>query len=76
VELYLHSPICLHGVVLKIAQGQLHLYLLLTENKVLSRIYESKTEKEGVNGENEATSSFMSTKAEPHYPAENPKDLL
>jgi hypothetical protein len=30
VELYLHSPICLHGVVFSWAQGQLYLYLLLT----------------------------------------------
>jgi hypothetical protein len=27
VELYLHSPICLHGVVLKQAQGELSLYI-------------------------------------------------
>jgi hypothetical protein len=27
VELYHHSPICLHGVVLGSAQGQLYIYL-------------------------------------------------
>jgi len=27
VELYLHSPMRLHGVVLRKAQGQLYLYL-------------------------------------------------
>jgi hypothetical protein len=29
VELYLHSPIRLHGMVLSEAQGQLYLYILL-----------------------------------------------
>jgi hypothetical protein len=36
VELYLHSPISLHGVVLSLAQGQLCLYLTIEENTEVS----------------------------------------
>jgi hypothetical protein len=33
VGLYLQSPICLHGIVLNYAQGQLYLYLIIVINE-------------------------------------------
>jgi hypothetical protein len=35
LELYLHSPIRLHGVVRSLAQGQLYLYLVCVVNLLL-----------------------------------------
>jgi hypothetical protein len=31
MDLYIHSPICLHGIVLSSAQGQLYVYLSLNK---------------------------------------------